>query len=86
MIQLTLFVRQDILVFPIDRHALPTPLSVLLVLQHEVAPEVLHTSPLLADAVVDDVERSIVAEVEIFTMPSSGEETSRSWKEGILLY
>ena len=86
VISLTLFVRQDILVFPIDRHALPAPLAVLLVLQHEVTPEVLHASPLLADAVVHDVERRIVSEVEIFTLPSSGEETARSWKEESLLY
>ena len=63
---------------PVDRHALPASLPVLLVLQHEVAPEVLHASSLLTDAVVHDAERRIVAEVEVFTMPSSGEETARS--------
>ena len=64
--------------FPVDRQTLPALLAVLLVLQHEVAPEVLHASSLLADAVVHDAERRIVAEVEVFTMPSSGEETARS--------
>ena len=77
---LTLFVRQDILVFSVDRHTLPTPLPVLLVFQDEMAPEVLDTLPLLTDAVVDDSEGRVVAEVEVFTVPSSGEEAARSWE------
>ena len=64
--------------FPVDRQTLPALLAVLLVLQHEVAPEVLDALPLLADGVVHDLEGLVVAEVEVVAVPSSWEETGRT--------
>ena len=66
--------------FPVDRQTLPALLAVLLVLQYEVAPEVLDALPLLADGVVHDLEGLVVAEVEVVAVPSSWEETARSCK------
>ena len=67
--------------FPVDRQTLPALLAVLLVLQDEVTAEVLHAPPLLADGVVHHLEGLVVAQVEVVTVPSSGEETTRSCKE-----
>ena len=62
--------------FSVHGHASPALLAVLLVLHHEVAPEVLHAPPLALDAGVAHQQRGVVAQVEIFAMPRLGEETA----------
>ena len=64
--------------FPVDRQTLPALLAVLLVLHHEVAPEVLHAPPLALDAGVGHQQRGVVTQVEIFSMPRLREEAARS--------
>ena len=64
--------------FSVHGHAAPALLAVLLVLHHEVAPEVLHAPPLALDAGVGHQQRGVVAQVEILAMPRFREETARS--------
>ena len=69
--------------FPVDRQTLPALLPILLVLQHEVTAEVLDAAALLADGVVHHLEGLVVAQVEVVTVPSSGEETTRSCNQTV---
>ena len=64
--------------FSVHGHASPALLAVLLVLHHEVAPEVLHAPPLALDAGVGHQQRGVVTKVEIFSMPRLREEAARS--------
>ena len=64
--------------FSVHGHASPALLSILLVLHHEVAPEVLHAPPLALDAGVCHQQGGVIAQVEILAMPRLREEAARS--------
>ena len=76
---LTFFILENILVFPVDTHAPPALLSILLVLKHEVGTKVLDALPLPADGDgVDHGEGVVVPEVEVLAMPWLWEVAVRS--------
>ena len=63
--------------FPINTHTSPALLPILLMFQYKGAIIVIHTPSLLTDSGINNNKRRVVSQVEVFSMPGRGEETSR---------